>query len=190
MIINNEHWRPTYIFPNDYLVSDEGKVYSKRTNKILRPGCDKDGYLTHILCVNGERHTVKAHRLVAMAFIPNLDNKPAIDHINENKQDNRVSNLRWVTNKENSNNPLTLKRLRDHANDNYAKMYLASVRRDFGRKPVAVYKDGELIQIFRTQRLAAEFVGCGEGDVSWCVSGKQKQAKGYTFKRIDVKLCS
>lgn len=109
MIIDNEHWRPTYIFPDDYLVSDEGKVYSKRTNKILRSGLDKDGYLTHILCVNGERHTTKVHRLVAIAFIPNPDNKPAIDHINENKQDNRVSNLRWVTNKENSNNPLTLK---------------------------------------------------------------------------------
>ena len=113
MIIDNEHWRPTYIFPNDYLASDEGKVYSKRANKMLRPGCDKDGYLTHILCVNGKRHTTKVHRLVAIAFIPNPDNKPAIDHINENKQDNRVSNLKWVTNQENANNPITLERSKE-----------------------------------------------------------------------------
>lgn len=43
-----------------------------------------------------------AHRLVAMAYIPNPDNKPEVDHINNNKADNRVKNLRWVTAKENS----------------------------------------------------------------------------------------
>ena len=53
------------------------------------------------------RKNCSIHRLVAEAFISNPENKPFIDHINGNKQDNRIENLRWVTNKENCNNPNT-----------------------------------------------------------------------------------
>lgn len=49
---------------------------------------------------NGSRYIRLVHRLVAEAFIPNLDNKPTVDHINRDKTDNRVSNLRWATHSE------------------------------------------------------------------------------------------
>ena len=70
----------------------------------VKPGLSGWGYLQ--VGVSSCRAT-QVHRLVARAFIPNPENKPAVDHINGNKLDNRVENLRWVTQKENVNNPNT-----------------------------------------------------------------------------------
>ena len=95
-----------------YEVSNTGKIkrlayiekYHHRRHEeiIMKPTYDKDGYL---LCGmtgdDGKRYTMKVHRLVAQAFIPNPDNLPQVNHKDENKSNNNVENLEWITNRDN-----------------------------------------------------------------------------------------
>lgn len=79
-------------------VKDNGEVMSE--NKHLAFYIDKDGYPKCSLYVNGKKKHIFIHRLVAMAFIPNTENKPTVNHINGIKTDNRLCNLEWATHKE------------------------------------------------------------------------------------------
>ena len=169
--LNPEHWKPTYIFPDRYLVSDKGEVYSIKYRIILKPQIGIGGYLFHNLKVMGEEHNAYVHRLVAMAFIPNPDSKPQVDHVDNDKTNNCVSNLHWVSPKENMNNRITLPRLLKHTQ----KLI------DKSKKPVLIYKGDKLLSKCQSQRAAAKFAGISENMVSQCVLGKSKQCKGYTF---------
>tara|TARA_R110000765_G_scaffold350658_1_gene440679 strand:+ start:44 stop:523 length:480 start_codon:yes stop_codon:yes gene_type:complete len=71
--------------------------------KEIKPRKGKNGYMIVSFSKNGKQKKFVVHRLLAIAFIPNPENKPCIDHINGTKDDNRLENLRWVTHKENMN---------------------------------------------------------------------------------------
>jgi hypothetical protein len=96
---NNEEWRPVVGFETEYLISSIGMVWSNHSHKILK-NKRVFGYQYVSLCSHGFRQERRIHRLVAEAFIPNPDGKPTVNHINENKADNRVENLEWATTKE------------------------------------------------------------------------------------------
>lgn len=109
----NEIWKTIEDYPN-YMISNMGNVkaikwHRGNKEKEIKPYTTYKGYLRLGLCKNGKRKQFQIHRLVAQAFIPNPENKPYIDHINTDRTDNRVENLRWVTNKENCNNPISKK---------------------------------------------------------------------------------
>jgi hypothetical protein len=96
-----EEWRFIKDFER-YEVSNLGNV--RRKSNVLKPGLDNYGYRQINLYNNGKRFCKKVYRLVLEAFIPNVDNKPQIDHINRIRTDDRLENLRWVTSSENVRN--------------------------------------------------------------------------------------
>ena len=99
---------------DNYQIFEDGRVWSKKMRKYLKPFKDSRGYLfVYIKDNNGKYYNKRIHRLIAEAFIPNPDNKPYIDHINTDKTDNRIKNLRWATMSENNNNPITKKKISD-----------------------------------------------------------------------------
>lgn len=109
-----EIWRDIVGYEGLYQVSNLGRVKSlnyrgSKKEKILSLNRERTGYERVQLYKEGQHKVERIHRLVATAFIPNPENKPCIDHINTDRSDNRVENLRWVTHKENCNNQTTRK---------------------------------------------------------------------------------
>lgn len=184
-----EIWKEVVGYDGLYEVSNQGRVRSvdrsiaiKGGNvrlckgKILRPSENRYGYLCVILCKEGKGTNKKIHRLVAEAFIPNPNNKPCIDHINTIRTDNRIENLRWCTQKENCNNPISI--VRYNNTDKY--------------KPVAQYSlDGELIAVYPSLIEAERQTGCKCCNIIFCCNGgyyrqgkwyTKEQDKGYKWK--------
>lgn len=86
---------------DDYQVTSWGRVFSKTNGKFVYQEVHHKGYLRVDLYKDGKRKHFKVHRLVAEAFIPNPYNKPQVNHIDGNNQNNSVTNLEWVTDAEN-----------------------------------------------------------------------------------------
>lgn len=85
-----------------YDISTLGRIRNNKTGHIIKPDKEEKGYCRLTIKVNGKKKHYAVHRLVAIAFIPNPNNLPQVDHIDNDKSNNRVDNLRWVSNKENS----------------------------------------------------------------------------------------
>ena len=91
-------------FEGRYAVISTGKVYSHLTKKLLTMSDDTYGYDTVALTKDGKSKTYKLHRLVASTFLENPDNHPQVDHINWNRKDNNITNLRYLSASENNKN--------------------------------------------------------------------------------------
>ena len=171
-----KEWKPIPGYEELYLISTEGEVYSTRTGRILKPAKDKYGYLYFVLCVNSKRATVKAHRLVAHAFIENPCNKPTVNHLNGKRDDNRVENLEWATVKEQANDERTRQNaMKVVAKTDYRAM---GAKRNFGRVKTAVYRKGELVGIYESLKEAASTNNLNYSKASMCANGKRKSVGG------------
>ena len=121
-----------------------GRGYYIREERPLKLRLNTKGYYYIDLSKNNKTKRFMVHRLVALMFISNPDNKPCVDHINTIRTDNRVENLRWVTKKENSNNPLSI--------NNYSKANKAYGTNNRSARAVKCITTGE---IFNTMTEAA-----------------------------------
>lgn len=147
-----------------YAITSCGRVWSYRRKKFLSPG-STNGYLTVVLSNNGNRETFLVHRLVALAYIPNIENKPEVNHKDEIRNHNWINNLEWVTTEENLNYGTRKEKV--------------AIKRG---KPV--YCE-ELDQVFYGIREAARALNLRHQCIYYCCHGKQKTTGGYHFRFIE-----
>ena len=153
-------------FEGHYQVSTLGRIKSfKRGATILKPFICKKGYMHIDLLLMGKRNTSIVHRLVAKTFIPNPENKPEVNHINEIKHDNRLINLNWMTRLENIHHGTGLFRL--------AQGQLKAVNQ--------YTMDNVLVKEWESAKEAHSF-GFDNGNVSRCCNNKKKQYKGFIWR--------
>lgn len=95
-----EEWKDIIGYEGLYKISSFGRIMNSK-NIIMKPFLHKNKYLRIGLCKESKKINHRVHRLVAIHFIPNIDNKPQVNHIDLDPANNNVSNLEWVTGEEN-----------------------------------------------------------------------------------------
>lgn len=162
-----EIWKDIENYEGLYQVSNLGRIRSAfregTKGGILRQFII-NGYSKVHLYKDGKEEFFYVHRLVALAFIPNLENKPQINHKNGKKCDNRVVNLEWCSSAENL----------VHAIENGLKKL----------KKVGQYKDGVLIKTYLNCRRASIESGVKYPNIWYVLNGKNKTAGGYEWRYI------
>ena len=142
-----------------YAVTSCGRVWSYKNKKFLEPSADKKGYLKVNLFKNGKYKTYKVHRLVAVAYIPNPDNLPQINHKDENKTNNCLQNLEWCDSKYNNNYGTRIEKI---------------------KKPIFQYGlDGNFVREWPSAADVGKEVRKG---INNCLRGRAKSAYNYLWK--------
>ena len=100
----SEIWKPIKDFENIYEISNLGRIRNIQTNTFKKTYISEYGYVNVSLYKNKKHYNKRLSRLLAEAFIPNIDNKPTVDHIDRNRLNNDLSNLRRADRKEQNNN--------------------------------------------------------------------------------------
>lgn len=185
--LEGEIWRNIEGYNGKYQVSNMGRIKNLNYNrtkqeKILRQRKFKDGYLHVSLCKYGKVKTCKVHRLVAIAFIPNTNNYPTVNHNNEIKTDNRVSNLCWMSySQQQRHGTCTQRRVASTDWKSVGRKNAEKLTNGVRSKQVYQYSlDGTLVGIWQSTNEAGRN-GYKQAHVSDCCLGKVKSHRGYIW---------
>lgn len=188
--LEGEEWKPVVGYENLYKVSNFGRVVSIQFHgregcKLMSPIVGRAGYL-FVKIRDWKRNialSLPIHRLVAEAFIPNPDNKPYIDHIDTVITNNQSSNLRWVTNYENTHNPITLKRVsKSISNYNRSEAHKKVVTETQGKPVIVIDKKGTIIGDYPSMNIAAGIYNTTVACIKRVCDGERNTHKGLIFK--------
>lgn len=200
--MEQEIWKPVVGWEGFYEISSLGRVRTSGKyvdgrvykDKIKKARKNKFGYYYVNLFRNKKFKSIRIHQLVAQAFIPNPENKPCIDHIDTNRENNRVENLRWCTYAENANNHLTKQHLSEALKKACSSEKVREQRRINAKKyekqrlaPIVVgvsqfTKDGVFIKSFYSASDAAREMGGNCTSIIRCCKGKKPTAYGFIWK--------
>lgn len=163
-----EVWKLVEDLPR-YEISNKGRLRNKISGRVLKTHISKLGYEQTNVTYLGVRKFIAIHRLVAKAFIDNPHDKPEVNHVDEGKSNNHVTNLEWVTRKENLNHGTWIAR----------KIETRS-------KPIIATKDGVSKEYASTKAFAKEF-NIPPTNVTQALrtlnkNGTKKRLKGHTFE--------
>ena len=181
-----EEWRTVVVNGetyDDYEVSNLGKVRSLNyggTGKVqeLKFWENQGGYLNVDLRKNKKKKSYGVHRLVAFAFIPQVEGKTEVNHINENKHDNRVENLEWSDRKQQIHHGTRTKRA--------VNKQTKTMRNRCGRKIRAIHVETGKTIDFESLTQASQDLKINKGDISRILKGEKYSRKGYTFIELDI----
>ena len=157
-----EVWKDIEGYEGLYQVSSWGRVKNSRSGTVLKGGETRNGYLQVDLSKYGKRKLYYVHRLVVQSFIPNPEDKPEVNHIDENNQNNRVENLEWCTRTENLN---------------YGTRTLRMSKTQ--SIPIICIETG--IEYYGISECARE-MGLHQQHITSVLKGRRKTTGGFTFK--------
>ena len=165
-----EIWKDIKDWEGLYKISNQGRIYGYKSKRFLKFSY-RQGYSMVKLQDTGRKKSIPVHRLVAINFIPNEENKPQVNHINGIKTDNRVENLEWCTSTEN------LRHAVKHGLIDISKMT------DVTSKKVCQYsKNGELINTWNSLSEASRNQNVQIGNITKCCQGKIRTTGGYVWR--------